>query len=257
MYLTKKSIQRRIEEHAKEIQSEFFGIFLQGSQNYIDDLFYKGSDVDSRAILLPNKKQICLGKDISQPELILDNEEHIDRFDARKFLDLLKTPGINNYEVLFTDYYLINPKYEMYYHKLREIREEVVRADEKKFVMSTMGISMRDLKGLEKRTGGEDYDIETLGYSRKRLANIIRFNKTLKAYIAGEDFSACLKAMDQELIHKVRRTEYYTYDQAVKIANETDSETEKLAKEYPKSTKNKKILDNLDDIIVDLLSARL
>lgn len=257
MYLTKKSIQKRIEEHAKEIKSEFFGIFLQGSQNYIDDLFYKSSDIDSRVILLPNKKQICLGEDISQSELILDNKEHIDRFDIRKFLELIKTPGINNYEVLFTEYYLINPKYETFYHKLRSIREEVVRIDEKKFVMSTMGISMRDFKALEKRTGGEDYDIETLGYSRKRLANIMRFNKTLKAYIAGKDFSNCLKAMDQNLIHKVRRTEYYSYDEAIKTAEETNKETKELAMKHPKSIKNDKVINDLDDIIVEILSMRL
>lgn len=262
-YMDKENIMNRLQEHYTiangRANGEIFAIFLQGSQNYIDDLFFENSDVDSRAIYLPQKKDLLLGNDISKSELILDNKEHIDRFDIRKFLQLIKTPGINNYENLFTEYYIINPKYQEFYDELIKVREKVVRANEKKFLMATMGLSKRDFMDLQKRTGGEDYDIETFGYSRKRLSNIMRFNLTVKAYLENRDFSACLKSMDQELIHKVRRTDYYKLDEALKLAEEKDKETYKLAHAYQNvDYKDKlKVLDELDDLFVDLMASAI
>lgn len=256
-YMTKKAIMDRLQEHyeivRRPINTDVFAIFLQGSQNYVDDLFFEGSDVDSRAIYLPNIKDIYLGKDISQVELVLDNEEHIDRFDIRKFLGLITTPGINNYECLFTEYAIVNPKYKAFYDELVSIREKLARVNEKKFLMSTMGISRRDLIDLQKRVGGEDYDIETFGYSRKRLSNIMRFNSTIKAYLDNKNFSACLMSMDQELIHKIRRTEFYTLEQAIEIAELTDKNTKELASGFEDTAIDTDTIEIAQDIIVRLM----
>lgn len=256
-YMTKDAIMERLKEHYKiaEQKGELFGVFLQGSQNYIDDLFFEGSDVDSRAIYIPNKKEICLGLDISKAEMILKNEEHIDRFDIRKFVELLKKPGINNFECLFTEYYIINPKYEKFYEQLVELRERIARTDEKKFLMSTMGVSRRDFQTLQKGTGSQESDIQKYGYSRKRLSNIMRFNATVKAYIEGKDFSECLKSMDQQLIHEVRRTEKYSLEEALKIAETCDNETYELAKNFNKES-DSNVLDELNNLLIDLLSTK-
>lgn len=252
----------RLQEHydcaEDKGNGEIFAIFLQGSQNYVDDMFFYSSDIDSRAIYIPSLRDLCLGRDISQKEIIMENTEHIDRFDTRKFIDLLKRPGVNNYENLFTEYYIINPKYQEFYDKLVENREGIVRANEPRFLLASMGVSMRDLKDLQKRVGGEDDDIERLGYSRKRLSNIMRFNATVKAYIAGKPFAECLKALDQQVIHDVRRTDKYSLDEALEIANRLDKETYTLAKEFEKG--EHKVVDYtaiLEDIFVDLVSASI
>lgn len=249
----------RLQEHYDYAEhrgnGEIFAIFLQGSQNYVDDMFFESSDVDSRAIYIPSVRDLCLGKDISQPEIIMENTEHIDRFDTRKFIQLLKKPGINNYENIFTEYYIINPKYQEFYDRIVEHREDIVRADETRFLLSTMGISRRDVIDLQKRSGGEDYDIETFGYSRKRLSNIIRFNATAKAYIAGKPFSQVLKSVSQQEIHDVRRTEKYTLEEALEMAKRLDAETYELAKSFEKG--ERKIIDYtevLEDIFVDLVA---
>lgn len=256
-YMTKESIMNRLHEHYEEAEKkgELFGVFLRGSQNYIDDLFLEGSDVDSLAVYLPNKKDICLAKDISQPELILSNGEHIDRFDIRKFISLLKKPRINNYETLFSEYFIINEKYEDYYNKLIEMREKISRSNEKAFLMSIMGITQRDLKHLQKRSGGEDYDIEKYGYSRKRLSNIMRFNETAKLYIDGANFESCLKSMNQQLIYDVRRTNYFNLSEALIIAEKCNTEVYKLAKDFNGKSDNS-VFDELDNFLVNLLSTK-
>lgn len=255
--MKKEDIMDRLQEHydIAEEKGELFGIFLQGSQNYIDDLFLKDSDVDSRAVYIPSTRDICLGRDISKPEIILENKEHIERFDLRKFASLLKKPGINNYQALFTDYFIINDKYKDLYEEFVEIRERLVRANPSKFLMSTMGISNRDFTHLQKRTGGEDQDIEDYGYSRKRLGNIMRFNKTVKTYINGAKFIDCLRAMDQELTYSVRRTELFNLEEALEIAEKADRETYMIAKRYEHGEEDSSVLSELDDLVVKTLSS--
>lgn len=255
-YMTKEAINQRLQEHyeiAEQTGKTIFGIFLQGSQNYIDDLFFEGSDVDSRVIYIPNTREICLGKDISEPELILDNGEHIDQFDIRKFLKLILTPGINNYECLFTEYAIVNPVYKDFYDNIVNIREKLVRMNEKNFLMSCMGISMRDYKMLTRRTGGEDWDIENLGYSRKRLSNILRLNKTIKLYMMGESFHNCLKAMPQEEIYKVRRTIAYSENEALELADKVNQESKKLAEAYHYTKNDDIIKEEIQEIIVGIM----
>lgn len=254
-YMTKTSIMKRLTEHyeiAKEADEEVFGIFLQGSQNYIDELFFEGSDVDSKAVYLPSTSDICLGIDISRPTKVLENTEHIDQFDIRSFLKLITRPNVNTYELLFTEYFIINPKYEDLYNEILKLRERVVRIDEKRFVMSTMGISHADFKILEKIKGGEDYDINTFGYSRKRLSNIMRFNSTIKAYIAGKGFSDCLKSLDENTIYEVRRTELYTLKEAREIADELNTETYELAYAF-NSEVDYSVLDELNKVFVEIM----
>lgn len=61
-YMNKESIMDRLREHyefaQKDITGNIFGIFLQGSQNYINELFSKDSDVDSRAICTTKKRNM-------------------------------------------------------------------------------------------------------------------------------------------------------------------------------------------------------
>lgn len=258
MYMTKDSIMQRLKEHYEiaSQEGELFAIFLQGSQNYIEDRFFENSDVDSRAVYLPPKRELFLGVDISKPEKILDNDEHIDRFDIRKFLTLIKKPGINNYENLFTEYVIVNPKYKDIYEELIELREDLVRSNEKNFVMSLMGISIRDYKNLESRTGNQDSDIQRYGYSRKRLANILRFNKTIKAYLAKKPFTECMKSLDQDLLYKIRRTDFYSLEDARKLAEQADIETGKLAKQFY-GEPNFKSHDLVDALFVKLMERSL
>ena len=118
-----------------------------------------------------------------------------------------------------------------------------------------MGISRRDKERLLGRTGGEDSDIEKYGYSRKRLSNIMRFNTTAKAYLEGKEFAACLKALDQQVIHDVRRTELYTLDEALEISERLDEETYTLAKTF-EANSDSSVLEELDDLLVELVSGR-
>lgn len=257
IYKSREDIKSRVKEHYNHAESgnkgELFAVYLQGSQNYVKDLYLEESDVDTKAIYLPDIRDVILGRDISMPEMIVENDEHIDRIDARKFMDLLRKPGINNYEVLFTDFYVVNDEYYEYHERLMEIREDLVRTNKKRFVMSLMGISGREYKDLEL---GSSTDVLELGYSRKKLYNILRLNATIKSYINEDPFDKCLKSMDQDLIYSVRTLELIDLERAREIARETDKETMMIAHEYycPSSDEHLEVLSKLEGIFVDLIS---
>ena len=253
-YMTKDSIMKRLREHYHEASKygDLVGIFLQGSQNYVDDSFLESSDIDSFAIYMPNKREICLAKDISRPDLTMDNGEVITRKDVRSFIGLLGKPSVNNFEPLFTEYYYINEEYQDFYESLVDIRERIVRHDKKKFLMAVMGISQRDIKRMTKASPEEE-DIKTYGYSRKRLANILRYELVSSMYISGAPFTSCLKAMDQELIKKIRTEEIYELTEALELAKTTSEQTTRTAKRYAEMSDDS-VLGELEDILVDTLS---
>lgn len=257
--MTKEQINKRLKEHYDTLKGkEVFAIFLQGSQNYIEDKFLPESDIDSKAVVFPTKKDLYLGNIDQSKERILENDEHLNELDVRNFLKILKKPGVNNYESLFTEYVIVNPKYEKFYKDLVSIRENIVRMDEKKFLMSLMGMSFGELKLLEKSNGSQSHDVDKYGYSRKRLANVLRYNALAKAYLENKDFSSCLKALNQNDVYNIRTKQVYTLDEARKLAHSADKETTELAKSFKCVTNNAKETNKkLEKIFVDMIEESL
>lgn len=89
------------------------GVFLQGSQNY--ELDYDGSDIDTKAILIPSFKDFIMNNKPVSTTLILPSNEHIDIKDIRLFMDCFKKQNINFIEILFTQYKVMNPEFEALY----------------------------------------------------------------------------------------------------------------------------------------------
>lgn len=251
MYMTKQAIMNRLQEHYNAVEhsvdEEIFGIFLRGSQNYINEKFLETSDVDSVAVLIPTTKQLVLERDMSKGDLTL-NDEKISRFDVRKFFTLLTKASIVNLESLFTEYFIINEKYSEYYNRLVEMREDIARLDEKKFVMSTNGESGRKINDLSKK---EDY--------KKEYLKVLRLNTSVKAYIAGQNFKNVLKSLDEELIYKVRTEKFHSREKTLELAEEIDNETRTLSHEFKNHTgKNvDKLKNKMNDLLVDIITASL
>jgi predicted nucleotidyltransferase len=102
-------VQSRIQEHYEEVVNmgyEVVGVFLQGSQNY--ELAYEGSDIDSKAIVLPKFNDFILNKPLTSTTHVCKNNEHIDLKDIRLMFECFKKQNINFVEILFTKYYIID-----------------------------------------------------------------------------------------------------------------------------------------------------
>ena len=137
---TKTAILNRLKVHwdyAAQYFDEdrFLGIFLYGSQNYGTEL--KKSDIDSKIILLPTFNDFCLSPEMVSKEITLSCGEKIDIKDIRLFRQNCMKHSINYIETLFTEYYILNPKYENLF-KLYFInnREDIAHCDQEKAILN-------------------------------------------------------------------------------------------------------------------------
>lgn len=261
MYKTKEDVQKRVEQHYVEAQKhgEVFGVFLEGSHNYVDTLFSETSDVDTVAVFVPTKRDMLLGNLMKRQTVEMENGEHLEVYDVRDFYNLLKKSGINLQQTLFTEYFVVNEKYQEHYDKLVEVRERLARLSESRFLMAVMGMTNKNMKYLKKNNGGEDSDLEKYEFSRKRLANVMRLKATMEKYLEGKDFSECLKSMDENELYEVRNTDKYVkdLDKTLKFAEMLDEKVVTLAKENQGREVDLKGLYLLDNLLFGVLCAKL
>ena len=123
-----RDIKLAIQEHKQKIlelypEHQILGIFLYGSQNY--NIATENSDVDTKAIIVPNLYNLAI-KPVKTHTIELENGEHCEVMDIMHLVANFRKQNINFVEVLFTDYYWINPLYEMDWKIwFKDIREDI------------------------------------------------------------------------------------------------------------------------------------
>lgn len=97
---------QKLEAHladAKEYADKYFTITAFGSMNYgLDD---ENSDFDTKMIVLPSLKDICLAKSPISTTIIRGNNEHIEVRDLRLFDKSWRKQGLSALELLFSPYF--------------------------------------------------------------------------------------------------------------------------------------------------------
>lgn len=187
--MDKEIIINRLKEHwnyAKHYgynEKNFLGIFLYGSQNYgFGDI---NSDVDSIIIYLPSFEDFCLKSTVESKELIYDNNEHINIKDIRLIREMFLKQNINFIEILYTEYFILNPKYEdLFKTYFINNRENISHYDVNKTIKSICGQAIHTL-----RQDPSD---------RKKIYNAQRLYHFLKSYKAGMPYIDCIQPKGQE-----------------------------------------------------------
>lgn len=197
-------IKRHYEEALKIYNKQhIIGIFCQGSQNY--GLDTENSDIDTKCILTPTFRDICLDKKPVSTTHILNNNERLDAKDVRSYITCFRKQNLNFLEILFTPYFIINPLYEKEWKKLIIHREEIARMNPYRAVKSMKGIGLEKYFAMEHRYPSKADIIDAYGYDGKQTSHQIRVYDYLRRYIAGEDYESCLHPTE-ELISRI--TEY-------------------------------------------------
>ena len=212
-------IMKRLQEHYDESlqyfkPEEIVGIFLQGSQNY--GLDYEGSDIDTKLIVVPSFKDICLNKKPVSTTHIRANEEHIDFKDIRLYMETFRKQNLNFLEILFTDFYIINPMYKEQWDRLVAAREQIARMNPHRAVKSMKGVAMEKYHAMEHRYPSKADIIDKYGYDGKQVSHQIRVYDYLRRYIAGEDYKSCLRPSDYlfEQIMDYKKLNVYSLEEA-------------------------------------------
>lgn len=186
----------RVNEHFTEALEHFprekiVGCFLQGSQNY--GLDYEGSDVDTKLIVVPDFRDICLNRKPVSTTHVRANDEHTDWKDVRLYMETFRKQNLNFLEILFTPYFVINSTYWDEWMRLVEAREFIARMNEFRAVKSMKGIALEKFHAMEHRYPTKADIIDTYGYDGKQVSHLIRVYDYLNRYIAGESYENCLR----------------------------------------------------------------
>ena len=190
------TVSERMEEHMDEALTLFsedriVGLFLQGSQNYGLDL--PTSDVDTKLIVVPTFKDIALNRKPVSTTHVRENDEHIDLKDIRLYIETFRKQNLNFLEILFTDYFLVNPLYAEQWLRLVCAREQIARMNPHRAVKSMNGVAMEKFHAMEHPYPTKLDLIEKYGFDGKQVHHLIRVDDYLTRYIAGESYKDCLR----------------------------------------------------------------
>ncbi len=254
-------IMRRIRDHYEEAlqyfsEDQIVGIFLQGSQNY--DLDYEGSDVDTKLIVVPSFKDICLNRKPVSTTHVRENNEHIDWKDVRKYVEEFRKQNLNFLEILFTDFYIINPMYEAEWNRLVEAREFIARMNPFRAVKSMKGIAHDKYVAMEKPFPSKIAIIEKYGYDGKQNSHLERVDDYLQRYIAGESYEACLKPTPSRVPHIMdyKMLSVIPLEEARAEAKKTLAHIDQIANEFCESredTEEPWIRELLEDVSYNIM----
>ena len=190
-----EKIMSRLREHYDESlkyfkEEQIVGCFLQGSQNY--ELDYEGSDIDTKLSVVPSFKDICLNKKPVSTTHVRANEEHTDWKDVRLYMETFRKQNLNFLEILFTDFYIINPMYAEQWNRLVQCREQIARMNKHRAVKSMKGIAMEKYHAMEHRYPAKVDIIDKYGYDGKQVSHLDRVDDYLERYISGVAYKDCL-----------------------------------------------------------------
>lgn len=260
-------IMNRLQEHLESVLNEhpvnWFVICLQGSQNY--GLADEESDIDSKLLVIPSLKELTLNtKTLNKVHIMEDNDEHCDIKDVREYFKIFRKSNINFVEILFTDYWIVNEKYQDLWLDLRRHAEDLARYNPYAAVSCMKGMASEKLHALCHEYPSRMPWIEKYGFDPKQLSHLFRIKYFVDAYIAGLPYRDCIYLKDSEKRERlldVKRTGLnLTLSCAKELAEDCFETISKTINEFRQVNLNKpdKELDKyLDDLLYDLISRSL
>ena len=254
----KKDVINRVNDHYTE-SLEYFSesnivlIALQGSQNY--NLDTPSSDVDTKLIITPSFKDIALAKQPVSTTHVRLNEEHIDFKDIRLYASCFRKQNLNFIEILFTDYFILNPLYAEQWKRLVSSREKIAHMNPYRAVKSMKGVAFEKYHAMEHRYPSKVAIIDKYGYDPKQLSHLARVHDFLEQYIAGNKYEDCLKPRNIGYILDIKNGEY-TLEEARHLAEYHINFTEKMTNDFCEKTEEKEdpeMRELLEDVCYNIM----
>lgn len=203
----KLNIKARLQEHYDAAltlfpEKQIVGLWLQGSQNY--NLDTKTSDIDTKLIVVPTLDDMIFLREPRSHTYILPNGEHLDYKDIRLYTNTLRKQNLNFVEILFTDYFIINPFYEDLWNKWVAARELIGRYCEMATIKSMRGQILNKMHTYKLPSNDNRITaIEKYGYDPKELSHALRFEYFVNKFLDGEAYIDCMRP-DEETAQYLR-----------------------------------------------------
>ena len=257
-----QGLMRHIEEYEKCYPNlEMFVLVLQGSQNYGLDIYteeYK-SDIDTKMLVIPSLEDIVYNKKPISTTYILPNNEHTDIKDIRLYFDNFKKQNINFIEILFSNYYVINPKYQDLWDELVKNRENIAHYNYNQTLRCIAGMSMEKKKALCHPYPTIKEKIDKYGYDGKQLHHIIRMNDFIYAYTHNKLYKECLTYLPHKELMMEAKLNKFLLEEALELAEFFDNQTKEMKDFYLKEPEeiNQDALNTLNKVQYEVIKRKI
>lgn len=268
--MTDMELKARLYEHWEDAlklypKERIVALVLQGSQNYgLDDA---DSDVDTKLLLVPTLNEIVFNKSPISTTHVRENDEHIDAKDVRLYWQCFRKGNPNFVEVLFTDYYIVNPMYEDLWEEMRSAREQVARVNPLVACKAMMGMVQEKFHAMEHRYPSRAEIVDRFGYDPKQLQHLIRMADFLEQYINNVESYKNILTLSwadhlwghedyRPWLMRVKRGKEYDLEQAREVAKsylEQAVHSLTLAKEIYTLEENESTSAFMDDILGQMI----
>lgn len=206
------------------------GIFLQGSQNYCLD--YEDSDIDTKLIVLPTFKNIIHNDSPISTTFVRENDEHTDYKDVRLYVKNFMKQNINFLEILFTNFCIVNKRFEEDWLGLRLNREKIAHYNRFRALKVMKGMTLEKYAALEHPYPAKVEVLDKYGFDPKQLHHILRLNDFISRYTQEESFADCLIPTNPEFLIEVKKGNVYDLDRAREVAKEVVADTVEIADKF-------------------------
>ena len=253
---------RHIEEFEKCYPNlEWFALVIQGSQNYGLDIYteeYK-SDIDTKMLVIPSLEDIVYNKKPISTTYILPNNEHTDIKDIRLYFDNFKKQNINFVEILFSNYYIVNPKYQDLWDELIKNRENIAHYNYNQTLRCIAGMSMEKKKALCHPYPTIKEKIDKYGYDGKQLHHIIRMNDFIYAYTHNKLYKECLTYLPHKELMMEAKLNKFSLEKALELAEFFDNQTKEMKDFYLKEPEeiNQDALNTLNKVQYEVIKRKI
>ena len=253
---------RHIEEFEKNHPNlEWFALVIQGSQNYGLDIYTKEykSDIDTKMLVIPSLEDIVYNKKPISTTYILPNNEHTDIKDIRLYFDNFKKQNINFVEILFSNYYIINSKYQDLWDELIKNRENIAHYNYNQTLRCIAGMSMEKKKALCHPYPTIKEKIDKYGYDGKQLHHIIRMNDFIYAYTHNKLYKECLTYLPHKELMMEAKLNKFSLEKALELAEFFDNQTKEMKDFYLKEPEeiNQDALNTLNKVQYEVIKRKI
>ena len=247
-----QKVQDEIQKHYDkliEIGYNVVGVFLYGSQNY--ELDYEGSDVDSKAIVLPTLNDIVLNKQPISTTVDMGDNCLCDVKDIRKMFECFKKQNINFIELLFTKYYVLNTDYAELYQPMLYNNELIARYNNYASLNCMSGMALEKYNALTHPYPSIKDKIDRYGYDNKQFHHIFRMKEFMERYINGEKYSDILIPLSKEVFLALKKSYIYTVEEAKTLSKSACDYMKQLKDDYMANNPvniNQKAIEIMDEV---------
>lgn len=206
-------------------QNDIIGIFLFGSQNY--GIANENSDIDAMALIVENAVPLnyYMQNTIRQQKSIILNTDQLNEHDNHIIIktidcfinELIETSDLLNHEILFTPYFLINPKYAQQFSSIQDQNSDIVYYNYNCFLKKQLHQEILNHYQyiLNPITDPNQDMVQIFGYTPKKLFHLKRLIELGEKYSQFLPYSTCLQIINSKEMYRLK---HYPYGKTIAVS---------------------------------------